>query len=309
MPTRKRPATPAAPAAPARNLGPAGTRRKTPPGARALLPSSGAVTLEELLVGFQKSLARATRASFETARADYEVGLGQRSLYVIDGIGVNLAAGLSAGRDDAGRVQAISLDLGQADPEHASRLEFRVQARPIDAIAGEQLVLADLDPLGLQRPRHAMRLTLIGLATEDQPAVRSSAEIEQAAANASKALDVAQARGRARGAPAAGGAWVPLAHRKAVLFVVGADGEGETFALTTNQVGQVDIEIDSSANRITSHGRSATLAKLDTATRDDEFFVYASAVLIGLEGVQRKLVSNVLQFAVKRDAAPPAAPG
>jgi hypothetical protein len=90
-----------------------------------------------------------------------------------------------------------------------------------------------------------------------------------------------------------------------VLFVVGPDGEGETFALTTNQVGQVDVEIDAGANRLTSLGRSATLAKLDLAARDDEFFAYASATLTGLEGVQRKLVSNVLQLAVKRDAPPP----
>lgn len=307
MPTRKRPAAPPG----ARSLAAAGPRRKQPPGARALVPGSATVTLEELLVGFQKSLARATRASFETARADYEVGLGQRSLYVIDGIGITLAAGLGAGRDDAGRVQAISLDLGETDPQRVSQLEFRVQARPIDAIDGEQLVLADLDPLGLQRPRHAMRLTLIGLASEDQPAVRSSAEIERAAADASQVLNAPQARGGARAAGATGatgGAWVPLAHRKVVLFVVGADAEGETFALTTNQVGQVDIEIDSSSNRISSHGRSAQFARLDTAARDDEFFVYASAELAGFEGVLKKLVSNVLQFTVRRAAAAPSTP-
>ncbi|MBX3606621.1 MAG: hypothetical protein KF788_15185 [Piscinibacter sp.] len=290
----------------ARRLGAARERAKSMPAARALLPSSGSVTLEELLVGFQKSLARATRASFETARADYEVGLGQRSLYVIDGIGINLAAGVSAGRDAGGQVQAITLDLGEADPERASRLEFRVQARPIDAIDGEQLVLADLDPLGLQRPRHALRLTLIGLASEDQPAVRSSAEIERAAASASRALDAPAARGAVRAAARPGGAWVPLPHRPVVLFLVGADGEGETFALTTNQVGQVDVEIDAQANRIASLGRQAALGKLDLAARDDEFFVYASAELAGAGGEPHRLVSNVLQFAVKRSAPPPA---
>jgi hypothetical protein len=301
MPTqRKRPG-----GSGARSLGAARERAKSLPAARALLPSSAAVTLEELLVGFQKSLARATRASFETARADYEVGLGQRALYVVDGIGVNLAAGISAGRDGRGQVQAITLDLGEADPERASRLEFRVQARPIEAIDGEQLVLADLDPLGLQRPRHALRLTLIGLATEDQPAVRSSADIARAAATASRALDAPQARAGARSAPPTGGAWVPLPHRPVVLFVVGADGEGETFALTTNQVGQADVEIDAAANRIASQGRSAALAKLDLTAHDDEFFVYASAELAGLEDVQRRLVSNVLQFAVRRDAPAP----
>ena len=153
-----------------------------------------------------------------------------------------------------------------------------------------------------------MRLTLIGLASEDQPAVRSSAEIERAAANASQVLNAPQARGGARAAGATGGAWVPLAHRKVVLFVVGADAEGETFALTTNQVGQVDIEIDSSSNRISSHGRSAQFGKLDTAARDDEFFVYASAELAGFEGVLKKLVSNVLQFTVRRAAAAPSTP-
>lgn len=300
MPSRRKPAATAP--APARGLSGSRTRRKSAPAARTLLPSSSAVTLEEILVGFQKSLARATRSSFETARADYEVGLGQRALYVVDSIGVSLAAGVVAGRDAGGRVQAISLDLGEADPERRSTLEFRVQARPIDAVDREQLVLADLDPLGLQRPRHAMRLTLIGLASERYPAVRSSAEIERAAAEASTALDV---RPGARGGAArpAAGAWVPLPHQPLTVFVVGGDtGQAETFAMHTNQVGQVDIEIDAAANRIASNGRGADFAALDLIGRDDDFFVYGAAELVGDEGVRHKLVSNVLQFSVKREA-------
>ena len=274
---------------PRRLTAPAGAA-KPAPGTRGLATSSGAVTLEEVLVGFQRSLARATRSSLETARSDWQVGLGQRALYVVDGINVSLAAGVVASVDDAGVVQAMTLDLAQA----TSKIEFRVQSRPIEAIAGEQLILADLDPLGLQRPRHAMRLTLIGRSEGTRSARQPTRLAPEAGADAG-----------AETPPM----WAPLAQRDITLHVVGGDtGTAESFVVTSNAVGQVDITVDALENRIASGERSMAFEALDLISRDDDFFVFADCVpAAGELGFSGKLTSNVLQFWVKRRRAPPAA--
>jgi hypothetical protein len=264
------------------------------------VPSEGSVTLEEVLVGFQRSLARATRSSLETSRADWQVGMGQRALYVVDGIGVSLQAGVVMARDAQGHVQAVSLDLGGTGGPGQATVEFRVSARPIEAINSEQLVLADLDPLGLQRPRHAMRITLIGALAPGEPAVKPTHEVP-----VRKLAAPLQAQASARlPAPAPAPTWAPLPLRKLHLYVVGSDtGRTEAFQLTTNSVGQVDVEIDALANRISSGALRADFAELDLTAHDDEFFVWAASSAELAQGLQNKLTSNVLQFTVKRDAA------
>jgi len=269
-------------------------RAKRPPAARTLRPSEGSVTLEEVLVGFQRSLARATRSSLETSRADWQVGLGQRALYVVDGIGVTLQAGVVMALDAGGQVQAVSLDLGAGGGSGQATLEFRVSARPIEAISGEQLVLADLDPLGLRRPRYVMRITLIGALSPGEPAVQALREVPVRNLESNPA---GQAEPRAP-------SWVPLPGRKLHLYVVGsATGRTEAFSLSTNSIGQLDIEIDALANSITSGDLSATFAELDLTGRDDEFFVWAACNPALAPGIEHNLTSNVLQFTIKRDTA------
>ncbi|MBL8350357.1 MAG: hypothetical protein JNL87_08565 [Burkholderiaceae bacterium] len=254
---------------------------KPPPSARTLVPSSGTVTLEEVLVGFQRSLARATRNSLETARADWQVGLGQRSLYVVDSIGVTLQTGVIAAVDAAGQVQSLSLDLGQTPAQGAATLQFSVQSRPIEALSGEQLVLADADPLGHRRPKHALRFTLIGDRHRAGPADAPRAP-----------------------------SWMPLDGRKIAVTLIGGDtGQTETLELVTNPVGQVDLEIDAATNRVTGPRLDRTLQTLDLIERDDDFFVYASwdsELPVEKDGKPRKITSNVVQFWVTRDR--PAAP-
>jgi hypothetical protein len=98
--------------------------------------------------------------------------------------------------------------------------------------------------------------------------------------------------------------WGPLPGRKLHLYVVGSDtGRTEAFSLTTNSIGQLDIEIDALANRITSGDLSATFAELDLTGRDDEFFAWAASSPGLAAGIENNLTSNVLQFTVKRDAA------
>lgn len=269
-------------------------RAKRTPAARTLRPSEGTVTLEEVLVGFQRSLARATRSSLETSRADWQVGLGQRALYVVDGIGVTLQAGVVMALDAAGHVQAVSLDLGAGGGPGQATLEFRVSSRPIEAISGEQLVLADLDPLGQRRPRYTMRVTLIGALAPGEPAVQALREVPVRNLESNLVEPV----------PPRAPSWVPLPGRKLHLYVVGSDtGRAEAFSLSTNSIGQLDIEIDALANRITSGELSATFAELDLTGRDDEFFVWAACNPGLAPGIEHNLTSNVLQFTVKREAA------
>lgn len=281
-------------------------RRKQPskraPGARLLRADPGPVTLEELLVGFQRSLARATRSSVETARADWQVGMGQRSLYVVDGIGVTLQGGLVMARDAQGRVQAVSVDLGHTEGAGSAAIEFRVSARPIEAMNGENVVLADLDPLGLQRPTHRLRLTLIGALAPGEAAVKPLREppvqpLKSMAPGGGAAAVVVADKSRT---------YAPLPHRPVTLYVVGGDSaQAEAFALQTNAIGTLDVEIDSTRNRLLSGTRSATFTTLDLNTRDDDFFVWATCSPEQSPGIEGRLTSNVLQFNVQRATALP----
>lgn len=277
-------------------------RDKKAPARHLLRSAPDTVTLEELMVNFQRSLARATRMSLETSRADLQVGMGQRALYVIDGIGVTLQAGVLMARDPDGRIQSVSVDLG-AEPTSPgqAKLEFRVASRPIEPIAAEQIVLADLDPLGLQRPSHRLRVTLIGrrLATEDPVQAPKEPEAQELAGLESLAAP------RSRAKPQPETVLSPLPARKLHLYVVGTTtGATEVFVLKTNAVGQVDVEIDAVGNRLRSGEGGAAFRELDLTRKDSEFFVWAACDPALADGVSAKLTSNVLPFTVKRETSP-----
>lgn len=275
---------------------------KSVPSRRVLTHEQDSVTLEEVLVNFQRSLARVTRSSLETARADLQVGMGQRALYVIDGIDVKLQAGVVMARDAAGCIQAVSVDLG-ADPSGPGQaeLKFRIASRPIDPIAAEQIVLADLDPLGLQRPSHRVRVTLIGQRLLSDDAVQ--APEEPTPQELERLEDLESRNGTDTPAPQAEPPRVlsPLPGRKVHLYVVGTTtGATEIFILTTNAVGQADVEIDALSNRVTSGELGGRFKTLDLNRKDSEFFVWAACNRDLADGITAKLTSNVLQFTVKR---------
>ena len=71
--------------------------------------SPGMPTLEEVLVAFQKGLARATLAAYNVSKADPEFARGARTLYVTEGLDVDLRAGLP-GREAAPVAPAIDCD-------------------------------------------------------------------------------------------------------------------------------------------------------------------------------------------------------
>lgn len=278
---------------------------KAAPTRRLLSHDQDSVTLEEVLVNFQRSLARATRSSLETARGDLQVGMGQRALYVIDGIDVRLQAGVVMARDAAGSIQAISVDLG-ADPTGPGQaeLKFRIASRPIDPIAAEQIVLADLDPLGLQRPSHRVRVTLIGQRLLSDDAVQAPEEPEPQ--ELERFADLESVNGSETPAPLTMPPRVlsPLPRRKLHLYVVGTTtGATEIIILTTNAVGQADVEIDAVSNRITSGELGGRFKTLDLTRKDSEFFVWAACNQDMADGISAKLTSNVLQFTVKRESS------
>jgi hypothetical protein len=278
---------------------------RTAPSRRVLSHGQDGVTLEEVLVNFQRSLARATRSSLETARADLQVGMGQRALYVIDGIDVKLQTGVVMARDAAGRIQAVSVDLG-ADPmgPGQAELKFRIVSRPIDPIATEQIVLADLDPLGLQRPSHRVRVTLIGQRLLSDDAVKALEKPRPQEMERSEGLE--SASGSDTPAPQAEPPRVlsPLPGRKLHLYLVGTTtGATEIFILTTNAVGQADVEIDALSNRVTSGELGGRFKTLDLTRKDSEFFVWAACNGDLADGITGKLTSNVLQFNVKRESS------
>lgn len=277
-------------------------RDKSAPSRRVLTHEPDSVTLEEVLVNFQRSLARATRSSLETARADLQVGMGQRALYVIDGIEVKLQAGVVMARDAQGAIQAVSVDLG-ADPASGGQaeLKFRIASRPIDPIASEQIVLADLDPLGLQRPSHRVRVTLIGHRLVTDAAVQAPQEATPQPLQRLAGLESMAGADAPAPAPAPRRELSPLPGRTLHLYVVGTTtGATEVFVLTTNAVGQVDVDIDALSNRIISGELGGRFKTLDLTRKDSEFFVWAACNADLADGVTGKLTSNVLQFTVKR---------
>jgi hypothetical protein len=146
--------------------GPASKGRNRPPARAAteVEPAESPTrmpTLEAVLVAFQKSLARAGRNATHTARADPEFSGGLRTVYVVDGLDVELVAGLHTDPKARRGSEGVRVDF-EAPADVRSRLRFRLQSQPMPALEGPQLELAELDPLGDLHPRVPLRVVLIG---------------------------------------------------------------------------------------------------------------------------------------------------
>lgn len=252
-------------------------RKKTEATGRILRPvADGGVPLEDILVALEKSLARAAQYSFETSRAEIGFGLGERALYLVDALNITLKVGLAAAEGADGKLSHVLVDLRpQLAPEACSSIDFRIQAKPLEALKGAQLVLADLDALGRLRPRYCFRGTLL---------VEPSSQSEPS----SESLPERKLH--------------PGAGREVEVRIIGGDTQQvDRFQVTTNAVGQFEFAIDASENILEQANRRAQLEQVDLKQKDDDFFVFA--VFTGPTADEtRTIVSNIMHLDVKRAA-------
>lgn len=125
----------------------------------ARLPA--ATPLENFLVAAQKSLARSVRSAQQSAKADNEFALGERPVYVIEGLDMELSAGVQMGGSDrVASGEQVLLDF-DAPGEMRSKIRFRIQTKPVELLTGAKLELANLDPLGEDSPLSRMRAWLV----------------------------------------------------------------------------------------------------------------------------------------------------
>jgi hypothetical protein len=288
------------------------TRRRKPVAvARVIRPVlDRGVPLEDVLVALEKSLARATRHSVETSRAEVGFGLGERALYAIDALNIQLKVGCSAARGPDGTLSHVLVDFGGRPPETQSLVEFRIQARPLEALKGSQLILADMDALGHARPQYRLRGTLL-LEPPQPPIVRAAMAVPgegepgapqpEPPAAAMPPLEVVEAP--------AGRKLHPQADLEVEVRIVGGDTHKvDSFKATTNAVGQFEFTIDARDNRVEHANRRGTLLNVDLKQKDDDFFVFA---IYAPEGdSDQAVVSNIIHLDVKREqTGPAAAPG
>lgn len=247
-------------------------RKKASATARVVSEIKKPITLDEVLIAFQKSLARSTRSAVELSRAEAGFSLGQQTLYTVDALNVSLKAHCLPATTDGETVSSIALDLqteGLKELE-PSTIEFRVQGTPIEALGREQLLLADGDPLRERRPQYKIRGTLIGElpSRETRPADNEAQE---------DAINLG-----------------PLPDRDVRVLVVGSDSDtNDRIDIKTNIVGQFELTIDATTNQISWAGKQGRLKNVDLIEKNDDFYVFATSA-------DPLLQSNILYFEIDR---------
>jgi hypothetical protein len=268
------------------------SRRKKPKAvARILRPVLGeGVPLEDVLVAFEKSLARATQHSVETSRAEVGFGLGERAIYVVDALNLQLKVGLNAALGPEGKLSHMLVDFSERERDTHSTLEFRVQARPLEMLKGSQLILADLDSMGRLRPVYRLRGTLL------LPAPPPVEQLPRALPGAGEAETL-----EIRSIPTEGPEerrLHPQAGLPVEVRIIGGDSnKSDSFTAVTNAVGQFEFTLDAADNSVTCGNKQGRLAGVDLKEKDDDFFVFA---LHTPGGGAAPIVSNVLHLDVKR---------
>lgn len=90
-------------------------------------------TLEEVIVAFQKSLARARTDAQIVSRRDKAIAEGEQPLFVVDALDVSLRVGLDMAPANEGEPpNMIRVDFS-APGDVRSTIAFRVAIRPLDA--------------------------------------------------------------------------------------------------------------------------------------------------------------------------------
>lgn len=111
------------------------------------------ITLEEVLVAFQKSLARSCRNMVAVGKSNEEILSGNRSLYAIGSLDVELRADVAM-HDAKGIFSGDRIFLNLPEPGRASptntTLRFKVESRPVEAVTGAGITLSQFKPLEWQ---------------------------------------------------------------------------------------------------------------------------------------------------------------
>ena len=118
-----------------------------------VMSTSGPVPLEVFLAACQKSLARAQRAAVEAANAERGFASGERPLYAVEALELEIAA--TVGVDEAHERVLLDMTSSSAPP---STLRFRVEQQPLPEAAPSRLQIASLDPLGQDGGQRPVRL-------------------------------------------------------------------------------------------------------------------------------------------------------
>jgi hypothetical protein len=128
---------------------------------RDVRQDQSATPLESFLVAAQKSLARSVQSAQQSAKADNEFALGERPAYVIEGLEMELSAGVHIGGSDrVASGERVLLDF-DAPGDVRSKIRFRIQSKPVELLTGAKLELANLDPLGEDAPIARLRAWLV----------------------------------------------------------------------------------------------------------------------------------------------------
>jgi len=234
---------------------------------RVLRETEQPVTLEEMLTAFQKSLGRANRSSYEASRSEAEFLLGIRALYVIDGLNVTLRVGVRAASFEGSKDKRVIVDFDAPDKER-SEVQFRVQSKPLEATKANELLLADADPLGNNRPRFQLIATMIGvLPADSRPKSKPDTP--------SPSLQ-------------------PLKDQDVHFKIVGGDsGTMDVVTLRTNELGQAKLTVDATQNKVESSGYRGNLKNVDLIHENANFFVFVTSD-------DPPLASTVLLFNIDR---------
>ena len=153
MAASKRPVKRARPARRGGDAGVSSDARVTPPSPEPELPC-----LEDILIALQKSLARTVRSAQQASKSDSEFAQGERPVYMIDGLDVDLNAALLKSSGQGGDKLLVDLNAPAAE---RSVIRFRVQAKPMEILGGAKLQLANLDPMGGRGKEPRLRVWLV----------------------------------------------------------------------------------------------------------------------------------------------------
>ena len=233
---------------------------------RVLRETEQPVALEEMLTAFQKSLGRANRSSLEASRSESEFLLGIRALYVIEGLNVTLRVGVRAASFEGSKDKRVIVDFDAPEKER-SEVQFRVQSKPLEATKTNEILLADGDPLGNQRPFFQIIATSIGVPSpvERKPEPDTTTPPPR-----------------------------PLPNQEVQFKIVGGDSKTmDVITLRTNGVGQAKLTVDAAHNSVESSRFRGTLKNVDLNHGNDDFFVFVTSD-------EPPLTSNVLHFTIDR---------